>query len=231
MVAGEIKLNEADLCSTILRLNARDVHVAGRARAKLNLVAIRADVDFVAGVVIVSGESISCARRLTDGLVPTALDDVAVMRPVPAVEGLDRVGGVRSLEAGGLHAEVKVTEVQVDVGSILVLAVVLLDGHGAGVSCQTDAGNVCILVGPDVHGAERRTHLHVVSIPMLVVGDAAAGEEKAGDGGKNRQSKRIHRVRQFQMVHDPEDLSTQLSPGTHRLIGRIRRERASGSVT
>src|SRR5215469_13254986 len=195
MMTGEIERNEADLCSSILGLNADDVLVFGRPSAKLEMAAvIRVDVDGVGVVVfaLAAGESGGGATRLAYSIFPLTLEDVAVASHVLAIEGLDFIGRVGGLEGGGFDAEMEVAEVEVDVGGVAFLAVMFLDRHGAGVGGEADAGDVGILVGLDVHGAEGRAHADVVSVAALAVGDAAAGEEETG-GGDDGQTKRVRR--------------------------------------
>src|SRR6185437_3886092 len=121
----------------------------------------------------------------------------------------------------------EVAEVEIDICGIVLLAVVLLDRDGAGIGAETDAGDIGVLVGLDVHGAEGCAHAHVVSVAMLAVGDIAAGEEHTSGGGEDGQSKRVHRA---QLVHHPGPLAESVGRGNTPAHGRIRRWQETGSV-
>jgi len=153
VVAGKIERNKADLCSTVFRFDADDVLVLGRAGTEFQMIRVRIDVNGVSVMVLVlaAGESRGGASGLPDGVFSFAFKDVTVPGHVPAVKRLDFVGGVGGLEGGGFYTEVKVTEVEVDVGGVFVFSVVLFDRDCAGLGGETDPGNVGVVVRLDVH--------------------------------------------------------------------------------
>ena len=132
----------------------------------------------------VAGEALRGVGGLADGGVVCALDDVAVTGEVLLVEGDDLVLRVGGLESGGLDAQVEAAKAHVDVGGVGVLLVVL-DGDGAGIGGDADGRGVRVVVGLDLHGAEGGSDVHVVVVAVLVVGDVAAGQQKAGERGES----------------------------------------------
>src|SRR5581483_1910073 len=144
-------------------------------------------------IVVVAGEALCGVRGLTDGLVPFAFEHIAVTTHVFTVKGLNLVRRVRGLKGGSFDAEMEVAEIEIDVGGILVFAVIVLDDHSSGVGGKADARDVGVVVGLHVHGAEWSADLDVVSVGVFVRGHSAAGEEHARSRGENRQSKYVHR--------------------------------------
>src|SRR5580658_7479709 len=95
----------------------------------------------------------------------------------------------------------EVAEVEINVSGVFALAIVILHRDSARVSAETDAGDIRVLVGLDVHRAEGSAHADVISVGVLVVRDVASGEEQAGDGDEEeRRSKRVHRILPMTLV-------------------------------
>src|SRR6202012_4350848 len=86
----------------------------------------------------------------------------------------------------------EVAKVEIYVRGIVVLIVILFDRHGTGIGRQSDAGDLRIVVGLDVHVAEWRVHLDVISVAVFAAGNPATVEEQAGSDGNETEADGVH---------------------------------------
>ena len=188
-VRREVEGDEADPGAPVAGFNADDVLVLLGAGAEFDVVV---GGDAGVGVIVVldvAGEALGGVGGRSHGTIGPALDDIAVAcGEVLAVEGEDPVLRVGGLEAGGLDAEMEAAEAHVDVGGVAILVAVVFHGDCAGIGCQANGRGVRAVVGLDLHGAEGRSDIDVVVVAILVLGDVAAGEQKAGERYRERWS-------------------------------------------